>query len=76
MIYIDNEVFACLLNYSLFTVFHWFWVYSHVIQFTYMYVHMYVYFPSQITFHYRLLQDIEYSFLCYTVDHCYLFYIW
>ena len=21
-----------------------------------------------ITFHYRLLQDIEYSYLCYTVD--------
>ena len=35
--------------------------------------HTYILF--QILFHYRILQDIEYSFLCYTVDLCYLFYI-
>ena len=29
----------------------------------------------QILFHYRLLQDIEYSSLCYTINPCCLFYI-
>ena len=29
----------------------------------------------KILFHYRLLQGIEYSSLCYTVGYCYLFYI-
>ena len=39
--------------------------------FIYIYVYIYIYF-FQILFHYRLLQDIEYSFLCYTVDLCWL----
>ena len=30
---------------------------------------------SDSVIHYRLLQDIEYSFLCYTVGPCCLFYI-
>ena len=33
-----------------------------------------IYIIFQILFHYRLLQDIEYSFLCYTINPCYLFY--
>ena len=33
-------------------------------------IHIYILF--QIHFHYRLLQDIEYSSLCYTVGPCYL----
>ena len=43
-------------------------MYSKVIQ-----LYIYIFFP--ILFHYRLLQDIEYSSLYYTVSpHC-LFYI-
>ena len=42
-----------------------FQVYSKVIQ---LYIYIYIYF--QILFHYRLLQDIEYSSLCYTVGPC------
>ena len=41
-----------------------FQVYSKVIQ-----LHVYFF---QILFYYRLLQDIEYSFLCYLVGPCYL----
>ena len=42
------------------------------------YIHMYIYifiFLFQILLHYRLLQDVEYSSLCYTVGPCCLFYI-
>ena len=40
-----------------------FQVYSKVIQ-------LYMYNLFQILFRYRLLQDIEYSSLCYTVGPC------
>ena len=33
-------------------------------------IHMYISIPIQILFPYRLLQDTEYSSLCYTVDPC------
>ena len=52
-----------LLKYSWFIVFH---VYSKVIQLRTLF---------QILFHCRLLQDIEYSSLCYTVGLCLLFYM-
>ena len=39
------------------------------IIYLYVVVH-YIHF-FQIIFHYKLLQDIEYSFLCYTVNPCY-----
>ena len=40
-----------------------------------VYIYIYIYFfflyiLFQILFHYGLLQDIEYSSLCYTVGHC------
>ena len=35
-----------------------------------IYICMYVYILFHILFRYRLLQDIEYSSLCYTVDPC------
>ena len=39
----------------------------------YMYItEIYIYILLQILFHYRLLKDIEYSFLCYTVGPSYL----
>ena len=31
---------------------------------------MYLYSSFSILFHYNLLQDIEYSYLCYTVNLC------
>ena len=34
---------------------------------------LYVYILFQVIFHYRLLQDIEYSSLCYRVSPCFLF---
>ena len=40
-------------------------MYSKVIQ-----LYIYVYILFQILFHYRLLQDFEYSSLCYTVGPC------
>ena len=45
-----------------------FQVYSRVIQ---LYIYMYIFF-FQILFPYRLLQNIEYSSLCYTVGPCWL----
>ena len=47
--------------------------------FSYIYIHIFLF---QILFHYRLLQDIEYSSLCYTVEPrclsilymCFIFY--
>jgi len=57
-----------------------FQLYSKVIRFVYTHTHIYILF--QILFHYRLLQDTEYSSLCYTVGpYClsilfYLFIFW
>ena len=45
-------------------------MYSKVIQF-YIYVYIYIFF---FIFHYSLLQDTEYSSMCYTVEPC-LFYV-
>ena len=41
---------------------------SDLVIYAYMYVCVCI--LSQILFHYSLLQDIEYSFLCYTVGPC------
>ena len=62
-IFLKNLKPFLLLKYSWFIVFH---VYSKVIQLRTL---------SQILFHCRLLQDIEYSSLCYTVGLCLLFYM-
>ena len=35
-------------------------------------MHIYISILFQIHFHYKLLQDIEYSSLCYTVGPCFL----
>ena len=38
-----------------------------------VYIYMYVYiYNFQVLFHYSLLQNIEYSSLCYTVGPCWL----
>ena len=37
-----------------------------------MYMYMYIYILFQILFPYRLLQNIECSSMCYTVDPCWL----
>ena len=47
------------------------WLYTH--KHTHTYICIYILF--KILFHYRLLQDIEYSSLCYTINPCCLFYI-
>ena len=57
-----------LLKYSRLTMFQ---VHSKVIQ---SYIHTYIIF--EIIFHYRLLQDIKYSSLCYIVNLCYLLHIY
>ena len=60
------------MKYNWFTMFQ---VYRKVIQ-IYIYIHIYVYkcvylyILFQSLFHYRLLQDTEYSSLCYTVGPC------
>ena len=40
--------------------------------FSYTYIHTYIHVPFQILFPYSLLQNIEYSSLCYTVGPCWL----
>ena len=57
-----------LLNFSLLTTFQ---VHSKVIQ---LYIYTYIIF--QIIFHYRLLQDIDSSSLCYTVNLSCLWHIY
>ena len=50
-----------------------FQVYSKVIQLythIHVYVYIYVYILFQILFHFRLLQDTEYSSQCYTIGPC------
>ena len=37
-----------------------------------IYIYIYIYILFQILFSYRLLQNIEYSSLCYTVGPCWL----
>ena len=37
-----------------------------------IYIYIYIYILFQILFHYRLLQNTEYSSLCYTVNPCFL----
>ena len=43
----------------------WFQVYSKMIQ-----LYIYIYIRFQILFHYRFLQDIDFSSLCYIVGPC------
>ena len=38
----------------------------------YISIYMYIYVPFQILSPFRLLQDIEYTFLCYTIGPCWL----
>ena len=41
-----------------------------ILLYIYVCVCVYIYIPLQILFHYRLLQDVEYSSLCYTIRPC------
>ena len=57
---------AVFLKYSWFTVF----ISLKCIEKQFMFIYICVCVPFQILFHYRLLQDIECSSLCYTVGSC------
>ena len=50
------------------------YIYTHTCMYVYIciwiYIYIYIYVLFQILFHYRLLQDIEYSSLCYIVGPC------
>ena len=48
---------------------------SDLVIHTHAYIGIYLY-SFVILLHYHLLQDIEYSFLCSTVNYYCLFYIW
>ena len=48
-----------------------FQVHSKVIQ-----LYIYTYIITEIIFLYRLLQDIDYGSLCYTVKACYLMHLY
>ena len=39
-------------------------------------LYKYIYIIFEIFFHYRLLQDIDYGSLCYTINLCCLLYIY
>ena len=54
-----------LLKYSWFTMLCCFQVYSKVIK-LYLYIFFQTFFP------YKLLQNVEYSSLCYTIGPCWL----
>ena len=43
------------------------YTYIHIYMYIYIYIYLYIYISSQILFPCSLLQDIEYSSLCYTV---------
>ena len=45
-------------------------IYMCVCIYIFRYTHTHIYFLFQILFHYGLLQDIEYTSLCYTVGPC------
>ena len=50
-------------------------VYIHIYICIYIHTHVYTcIFFFYILFHYRLVQDVEYSLLCYAVGPCYWFY--
>ena len=52
---------------------------SDLVIYIYIYILIYIYIHFQILFHYSLLQDVEYSSLCYTLGPCclsILFYIY
>ena len=42
----------------------------YIYIYIYIYIHIYIYILLQILFHYRVLQDTEYSSLCFTVGPC------
>ena len=44
----------------------------YIFIYIYLFIIIYIYILFQIPFHYRLLQDVEYSSLCYTVGPCFL----
>ena len=46
--------------------------FSFIYIYIYIYIFRYIYILFQILFPYRLLQNIEYSYLCYTVGPCWL----
>ena len=50
------------------------YVHTYVYMYVYIYIYIYIYICIlfQILFPYRLLQNIEYSLLCYTVGPCWL----
>ena len=45
---------------------------THIYMCVCVYIYLYISLLFQILFHYSLLQDIEYSSLCYTVGPSYL----
>ena len=56
-------------------------VHLYIWIYLYLFFQLYIYILFQILFHYRSLQDIEYSSLCYIVGLCWLsfffnFYFW
>ena len=52
----------------------WFSFFIYIYMYIYTHIHIYINL-FQILLHYRLLQDTEYSSLCYTANLCCLFYI-
>ena len=58
---VDLQSFRCIAK--------WF-IHINMCLCMYIYIHMYICIPFQILFHCRLLQDIDYRSLCYTVGLC------
>ena len=47
-------------------------IYMYMYVYEYMYMYVFASILFQILFHYRILQNIEYSSLCYIVGPCWL----
>ena len=64
-------IYVCVYIYIYIYIYIHTHTHTHTHIYIYMYVYiLYIYILFQILFHYRLLQDIEYSSLCSTVGPC------
>ena len=64
----DWSNLACMHSHGRFIKLYWFLLYSKMIQFSQ--THTYIHILFHILFHYSLLQNIEYSSLCYIALYC------
>ena len=65
-----------IYNYIYYIIYNIIYLYIFIIYLYILYIIYIIYILFSILFHYRLLQDIEWSSLCYTVGPCSLSVLW